>query len=59
MAKVKVKVAIERLKRIGSEILATSVDTGDAVKDEEVDVALGTIVAQIDNVLDEIGCIMR
>lgn len=59
MAKVKVKVAIERLKRIGSEILATSVDTGDAVKDEEVDVALGTIVAQIDNVLDEIEYIMR
>lgn len=59
MAKVKVKVAIERLKRIGSEILATSVDTGNAVKDEEVDVALGTIVAQIDNVLDEIEYIMR
>lgn len=59
MAKVKVKVAIERLKRIGSEILATSVDTGDAVKDEEVDIALGTIVAQIDNVLDEIEYIMR
>lgn len=59
MAKVKVKVAIERLKRIGSEILATSVDTGNAVKDEEVDIALGTIVAQIDNVLDEIECIMR
>ena len=54
MAKLKLNVAIKRLKRIGSEILATSVDTGDAVKDEEVDIALVTIVAQIDNVLDEI-----
>lgn len=59
MAKLKLSVAIKRLKRIGSEILDTSVDTGDAVKDEEVDIALGTIVAQIDNVLDEIERIMR
>ena len=59
MAKLKLNVAIKRLKRIGSEILDTSVETGDAVKDEEVDIALGTIVAQIDNVLDEIEHIMR